>query len=683
MRPTPAWSGLLSLSAGPAQRGIGKLIERVSGSRAKASKSLLRVIEDQINLHRQTLARHLRVSSTDIDDCETQIWSRLASYTSDTIEQDLEILKARDVLLSNAIKVNLNPTKRQQFIKELYPSASTPINLGRTRPRRVIDWTSRLTKYGKVDHQRLYHAYRDLGELPLLQLSNADLEKLLQEFLFGLRSFKKPNAILTSFVRDKSKPLVARAFHEMIGSRKSHLNMVMRITNDMKDAGIQLLNKERCAVLYMTLYRDNHTIVNSIEGAHASYGDLLIESYNMIIDKFGETSRTSTDMLNTLLFHAISRDSHEIIRDILYKFGLDGDAGGIKRPNLETFKLLIGYFGKKKMKNSLFHVMDIISSGKYILDISVINKCISALVTCGEIEDAEMALSQMFPQAITSLAMDQVARNQSETIMYKQLSFQDRRLYKALFQIYLNLGEILGVSEPFAIHPTINTFKPLIRHYCENPAQKGSLHKLHRLLTIMTDTYKLPIDTHTYQAAFSWHVRSESAPSSLEWEVLLLLTSRLIIDHDNLYNITQDTSYLEMARLGTDTNVAESLQHFLNTNAASHSTPVKAPTWTGNFVKLSDSMMESIYDAYITALNRIIHGPPSEGAFVLIETACTLKDAITKQRKELQAQLDKVSRRPYRYKARRNDLYQLDEHVLMKKEYLLLLVDIADTPNVP
>lgn len=449
-------------------------------------------------------------------------------------------------------------------------------------------------KYATVNHEDLYKAYETLPSPQPLHIQPQHLEDFVSIFM-ERRNFVKTNGLSGSMLLRSPKG-VLRAFKGLLLARRRYTYMVRHVLNDIKECGLPLTSSELNVLLKMAFFKDRKDILQAVHAAFARLDQVTQEEYEDVFrqNPFNWTiyqqilalvDQIAIGTFNVLLFHASRHGQDDVFSDILTKLGflyLENTSLKISAPNRETFWILLEHYTEKGSIEEFTSVIDQITH----LDIKTINLIISGLVKFNEISLAE------------EIAFLVAAEEPADVLEYKNLSWEDRRSHKQLVQLYDKIGGLIGEVPPFRLVADEGTFRPFVLYYC-NDQLVGSFDKVIKLLDAM-ENHALPLGTRTFKlvlVAFQ-HQRSWTL------EQLTYITTRLLSCHDSLYGINQDTVLRDkMDRLELPPEVTA----FLNENLEERR-PSGVPLQKGNFLKLDDYLMESVYRAHLAKIEDTYEG---------------------------------------------------------------------------
>lgn len=452
-------------------------------------------------------------------------------------------------------------------------------------PSSVLENTQ---KYGKVNHEDLYSAYEMLPQPRPLHIQPQHLEDFVSLFM-ERRNFVKTNSLSGSMLLRSPKSIL-RAYKGQVLARKRYTYMVRHVLNDIKESGLPLSASELNKLLQMAFFRDRPDILQAVNSAYSlidqdtqeGYEDLFRQNpFNWTIYQqiLALMEHVEIGTLNVLLFHASRHAQEDVLRDILQKTGfeeLQENVTQIVPADRETYCILLEHYTESGLLSEFTGVVERIKD----LDIKTINLVISGLVKFKVVSLAE---------ELAFLVASEEPENVHE---YKNLSWEDRRSHQQLLQLYDRIGAIVREMPPFRVVADLGTFRPFIQHYCRDP-QPGSFGKVTKLMDAM-EYYSLPLGTQTFKSLLAAFLHQKS------WTMddLNYTTTRLLSVHDSLYGIRQDTVLRDkMDRLSLLPEVAAFLNEHLE-----EAKPSGVPIEKGNFLKLDDYLMESVYQAYLAKI---------------------------------------------------------------------------------
>lgn len=624
---------------------VGQLCGKIRDSQVTNSGTLLECIEGLIDKHSHDLLNHYGVKQGDLQ----QLWNQLLNQSY------------KNQLLAD-LPINFQ-TKYENFIKSLNSiekSSNLPLKF---KNPQIIDIISNMMKYYNVNHNQLFQAYLELPSPAPLHLNPQVFQTFLEKFLYHKHDFIKPNILSINYIKTNPAPrLLVDIFNDMLSKRQEYLRMVTHIIDDMKKSGYQLSIKDQNYLIFISFYKDipeiSDKILQTVNNLHYDVG--LIKQYPKfdweIYQQLKNSLPVGIDTYNVFLFHAIRHNCQQIIADILKQISLhkitDNSAQTkVLKPNSKTIRILLQYYSSShflKQSNSLVpftECIEYILNSDILIDIKLMNLIINGLVSVDQIKLAESMLSAFQVQK----------EDDSELLMSKQLTPEDKFIYNKLFSVFEKIKAITSDETNFEIIPTENTFLPLISYYCNN----RDIDKVKVIFNIMQKSYKLPITTRTYKLIFQSIIEN---PCKLE-EVIQIVSEMLSM-HDFTYNITQDNMIKNFK--GT---LTPSLRSFIDNHLITPES-INLPKDRGNFIKLSDDLILMIYDTLIAS---------AKAEQPQLNTSKLLGE-IRDHKLNFQATLANARRNKkiYNNAASRSAIYQIDEVIYLKKGFLVDLIDLVD-----
>lgn len=611
-------------------------MEKIRHSQTNNSGSLLECTEGLLNRHHQKLCDYYGIPLGD----PQLLWNKVSSPE----KLDNEKVQYQDIPLSFQ-------SKYETFIKSLYPlqkSSTLPFTV---KNPQLIDIVSNIMKYYNTNHEQLFRSYMELPSPAPVYLSPQTFEFFLEKFLYHKHDFIKPNALSISFMkRNKPPRLLVSMFNDMMTKRKEYVKMVTLIVQDMKQSGYEISVQNQSLLIYISFYKDVPEISERIEqiskNLESQYGyPVSIEQFPTfdwdIYTHLKSSLPFHIDIYNVLLFHATRHGSEDVIDDVLKNINIGSNDDLLLKPNSETMRILLEYYSSAGLLDPFTNSIDYLINSNILIDIKLINLIIKGLVAAKRTQLAESMLSGFHIQET----------DDSELLMSKQLSPEDKFAHDKLLQIFKQIQNVTKDDSTFEIIPTENTFIPLISHYCE----LGRIDKVKIILNIMQSSYKLPITTRIYRDIFQGIMESPCALRDL-----VEIVSEMLSTHDYTYNLTQDNTIKDFRG-----QLTPELRSFIDNHLI---TPdeINIPKDRGNFIKFSDDLMLMIYNTFI--------------AVAEAEQEQQLLVALKEHKEESRALLYNARRstRFYSRAADKSEIYQNDEVVYLKKGILIDLIDLVD-----
>lgn len=644
---------------------IKQLTLRIQQSQDPKSPSLLTSIDILLDKYETDLATHLHIApQTNPSQTKQRIWDILSIPNL----SDHEVLQKRNDLFLQNSTPSLSSPEYIRFVKSIYPltkPSNLPLKL--YQQNKIMDLPHNTMKYHLVNHDQVFKAYTDLPSPKPYQMRPKDFEHFMQTFMFGIRKFIRPNLLTKSYIDHKTPKQIVENFNQMLSYRNEYFRMVSKIMNDLKTAQLPLTISEQNQFFYMLFFKDKSSIVQKVDECYEKLidQDIFVEELKTFptfdYGTFDQITQSmdirNTETFNLLLFLAIRHDQKEVIEKMVNLVVEDTKS----IPNTKTYQLLLEHLAGV-LDGSLKWVLESLTD----MDINLVNSIIKALVNSNHIHLAEYMVLQLFT---TNSCPDD--SEDSESVVYKQLTAEDKLVYDKWRTTFENIKIITGDTEiSYKLVPTENTFRHLIKNYC-NESTNEAYTKVKTILNIL-ETFHLPITTRIYKMIFT----KFSTTTSELWNLreLIELTSKLISSQDYMYASSNDASIFNqrMDNLISNIEISRQLKGFVETNLEP-SSGMKLPNERGNFIKLSDDLIERLYNAFIATIKRKM---TTESA---IEQGKMLLRTIREQKANLDHQLLSTRRADpnYSYTSSKQDVYYSDEVTYIKKGFLIDLIDIV------
>ncbi|CUM52838.1 uncharacterized protein AC631_02828 [Debaryomyces fabryi] len=617
---------------------VDNLCNRVLRSQSNDSNYLHETVKSVINKYHVPLANYFGIDLKHYNklNSKEEIWQKLMSL--DTISTEIRS-KRHDLLSLKNHQYRAPQVPYNNFLKALYPHRNRG-SLGLSSPEEdTSSFASNAIKYELINHNLVYKYYCELPHPAPSYMKPNHLDNFLSRFLYR-RDFIKPNLFSSSYVR--SGNVMYSTYNEMLEHRSEHVAMCTKILNDMKESGLPLSIQEQNQFIFMSFFKDRADIIEKVENSikelketdgqnsyplrHANDFDWNI--YQLIKQQFNdEATKLNVDTYNTLLFIAMRHGRHDVVADILKNLGFDDILNNEKHilneknaaPDRETLDLILGYLSSKEFReisgnqnsiSAFSKAIDYLANSNHItLDVRTINKVTKGLTDMKNIEEAEFLVSRLFIDPLfEDTEKTLLEKSNPELDLYKALTADDKQLYKKLLRLYDNLKQILSSQniqdmEPYKLMPNEGSFRPLIYSYCSPNNDKNSFQKSVYIMNVLENQYGLPITTRIFYALFSKfiEINKHNSHDSSDWnlEALNHITVKLINSHDKSYGFSQDTI---MRNKLDELVLSAQLKSFVNKTLDGKKLRY-IPKERGNFVKLSDSMIHQVCQAYASVLN--------------------------------------------------------------------------------
>lgn len=509
---------------------------------------------------------------------------------------------------------------------------------------------NRLTRLetGSVFHTQINHntLFKSYCELPgVACIKHTDLEEFMSNMLYR-RDFVKPAQLSLSSI-DHLKPLaILRAYESGIELRKKHLSMCWKVFEDLKKAGIPLSLHEQNNLIFMNFYVDRKDIRDKVEIAldsiHKNHPDYQhfhalvkeqttkfnMHTYKQLREQFEELL---IDSFNILLFTALRHELLVAVEDLQSLISL------LKIiPNGKTFRILLDHHGMHGDVEGFVSVLEQISA--IDIDIKLVNSIVNGVVGLGHPEMAEMIIQSLMDREADEL--------ESNELFLKLLTFQDQLEYARRMLAY----ESMEQKELMKLHATEDTILPLLRFYCSN-GNSTSFETINRLLFYMETVFALPITTRVFSFIFETFTTSNYA-----LEDLIQVTGKLLSLHDSYYAMSDDIRLKDkVGRIEMPKNLVDMITDVMIP------APSDVPSNQGTFIKLLDTLVRLIYDAFIARVEDV-----------------ELKEKIFQQKETLFERLQDIEQSsPNGEGPSPRNLYLRDELVYIKKGFIIELLDIC------
>ncbi|KAK6459422.1 uncharacterized protein RJT20DRAFT_15864 [Scheffersomyces xylosifermentans] len=678
------------------EESVNCFIQKVKSSQENSSGSLLSTVDMLIDKHNEQLSERLGIArDQEYLVVKQNIWNKLNSCNLASLTRTESIEESRTKLLKeHRLKLPDSAiSSLSRFTKCLYPLkkvSSTALSINNIN--KTLDIPSTLAKYESVNHEKLFGAFYELPSPQPFYLPPDQFKDFLSRFLFNKHDFVKPNIISLLNVQGADPYRYFEYFNQMLNKREEYVRMVTRIVEDCQKCGLEISLEEHNQIIFYTFFKDRYPIIRKLhesverlkeQGISVTpnlYHDFDLGTYDALRKslklKYG---KIQTSSLNVFLLHAIRHYNEDILKDILSSFGLSaivGEEQNVKRiaePDSKTFTLLLEHFSSPEYVSkygidNYFSTIEA-TNGLMNLDINLVNTVIKSLCVAGNLELAERIVSQLFLQETPELQIDE-----SEALVYKQMTPEDKLAYRKLFSMFSNLKAIThDIEISFTILPTESTFKALISAYCQPTSLvRNSFLKVNYLINFMETYYKLPATTRIYQLVFKKFESSQDEG----WQLhdLVTVTSKLISMHDYFYNLSEDTSLFRtngnFSKL-EKISISPQLKNFIDSHLIQQP-DLNIPVDRGGFFKLSDSVISSIYHAFMATLRRSKTTENSETIDDLLRQIQKLYEEVRERVANVRGPIERNN-----YSTSSREIYTIDEINYIKKGFLVDLIDIV------
>lgn len=517
------------------------------------------------------------------------------------------------------------------FLRLLYPRSN---GLGR--------FSTAQNNVSHVNHMELFQHYCVLPQPGVGHLKPSDLEPFMAQIL-ARRDFVKPNSLLPRSAWDSLNELIIRDYQRAQEARKRHLNMVWRVVQDMDAAGIPVSREEQKQMVFMTFYREREDIRQMVEQALQNIGKSA-ETYpelSKIVSTAGPSFDITTfhqfrlqfddldiEMLNVFLKTALRHGNTEVADQLLSALTL---------PNGDTFRILLDSLSMEHEHQRFSDVLGLlVDHHTHLIDIQVLNSIIGALVRLGY-PDGAMLIVEMLDHAPEPLSAPEE--------FLKLLSLSDRLRYRD----YVEEFHKMGTKPPVRLHPTENTFLPVLGHLCDH----GTFEEIVNMLFTIEHVWKLPLSSRIFHTIFRLF---QGTPTI---DHLRFATAKLLAEYDVNFD-------------GNDSWIQEKLHHVdLPSGVTATLMDVLAETPQNSFLggasrylKLSDRLVLAVYQAFEATLHQdaelLLKVSNSKAAYLrALETARVREVLLPKGQRPLA-----------------KDLFRRDQYMYIKKGFLIDLLDI-------
>lgn len=671
---------------------IDKFVERVIDSQ-KSERYLVDCVTNLISRYENRLKKHLDISNSSVSTNSSMsecIWEHLRALEN---QRKVEAVRERKLIEYNS-KVHVPMEAYRNFLKALYPKGT----LSEPVLRQNFNWTEKVlhlnnSKYSWIDHDWVFRTYMQLPQPRTTYLKPMHFEDFLRRFL-RRRNFIKPNMFSKSYTGHPQA--IARAFDEMLEERKVYMKQFSKILTDMAHLGLPLSIEEKNQVIFYRFFKDDRDVMMKLKcvpqlrhESQVTINEFTKKTYEQIKLLFEkEYQQVPIDSYNLLLFLAIRHDQYDVIKDILKDLGIadlaypSADDRYKVAPNRQTYLLLFELFSSVDFRKltevkgflPIANLLDhIVHERQLAPDVLIINSIIKSLVKTGHLKEAEILVARIFIDQYHFGTQEEKDPNRPQNALYKLLTSSDKELYRTFLKVYDETRSILETNDSrillFAVLPTESTFRELIKAYCLDITDPHAFEKTTYLMKVLMTQYQMPITTRTFQLIYEKFrtANKKKGLKSFGWDLqgLNYITSQLISNHDVLYHSNRDLSIWN--KIG-ELDLSPELKHFTN-NYISSSLDTNAPYEKGNFLKLSDNLINHIHRAYVAVIKNS-SSIEDHKKKDLIQKVSSLWDMLCGE-----IHLIRKPNQKY-YKSSAKEVHKNDEVVYLKKNFLIDIIYI-------
>lgn len=479
--------------------------------------------------------------------------------------------------------------KYYSFLKQLYPNPNPK------KSTKSLSFDNLISKYSKINHDELFHAYQSLPSPAPLYMKSNDLEQLLKVFL-NRRDFKYGHPALNWSNTSITSRKLLSSFRETVNKRKLHVERCSIIFNDIRKSNLPLSVDERNKLIGLNFFKDKSEIYAKIEAAtvdvnlestaiplqtqdgvtdlsastqtrivdlkYLSGPELTWENYQLILQSFGNGIATET--FNTILLIGIRHGNVRVVEDIYNRV-----TEGSIYMNRKTVGLLLDYFASVEQSENFFKVIDLatLDTTSISFDSQTVDVILDGLLKLNEVKLAQ----SLFTELYLSLEFE-ISK------IYNLANFEDGEVYDDILYKFDKVQEILGETHQFKIYPTENTFYKFIQYSSGN----SNDYDINRLVSIMEKKFGLMPSTRIYKQLFK-SIRSGDVAQ-------LQHISHMVVKS---FNSLED-NFKKLAPLLTP-----KLRQLIDDGEAEGSGSGNIDNSTQQ-LKLTKDLMNSIFDSYVT-----------------------------------------------------------------------------------
>lgn len=525
----------------------------------------------------------------------------------------------------------VKPALYTQFLKALYPTRN---NLARFGSSQSVT--------SPINHNMLFSYYAELPRPGVGHLNYNDFETFMHH-AFSRRDFVRPNALSSTSALLYSDEQVVKAYVEAHNTRQAQLSELWSAVNDMQLAEIPISAHEQRSLIFKTFYRDRPDIMSLVKAATARLPKERMQHWKAALEKTSKPAfdwetyvemreragDESADSLNVLLFTALRHDNHRAVADIESR---------LKNPNRSTFKILLENLSYKGNEAHFVKHLVGLQERPHLLDISLLNVLVGSLAHLGHVQLAQELVQPFCGQ-------DQLQLAEKDQFLKLLTSF-DKERYKA----HLTSFDELSNKPLMKLHPTEETFLPLVKHYCTS---RAPFEKVVEVLFNLEHVWGLPLSSRVFKNIYSGFSGGQWSLSDLQF-----VTGKLI-DVSDRYSGNNAWVRNNLEKNSLPASVATLLLEVVGSLAGE-----SFSTENGLFTKLSDRLMAQVFAAYELVSQR-----------ARASTVANIKKRYLLELEQTRARHGKQLRKESLVAL---ELYEREEVVHLKKCTLLELLDAAD-----